>query len=57
MVEPKRRKRDIREGKQIHIRIPTEIHRKLKIRVAEEDTNMQDWVSNLIENKLNRKKK
>ena len=36
------------EGKMIHIRISEKTHKKLRIRVAEEDTTIQDWVSGLI---------
>ena len=33
----------------IHIRIPKEVHKKLRIRVAEEDTTMQEWVAAQVE--------
>jgi len=39
---------DKREGKMIHVRLPVDIHRRLRIRVAEEDTSIQEWVADLI---------
>jgi hypothetical protein len=32
----------------IHVRLSRETHRLLRIRVADVDTNMQDWVAALI---------
>lgn len=40
----------------IHIRLPEELHRQLRVRVAELDTTIQDWVAKLIETVLNRVK-
>jgi len=36
----------------IHIWLPEETHKQLRIRVAEEDTDMQHWVATLIEREL-----
>jgi len=33
----------------IHIRLTEELHKRVRIRVAEEDTDMQHWVTKLIE--------
>ena len=41
-----------REGRMIHVRLPVELHKKLRMKVAEEDTTIQDWVLQLIEQKL-----
>ncbi len=40
------------EGRMIHVRLPEEVHRLLRIRAAEEDTTIQAWVSSLIEKNL-----
>ena len=34
--------------RQIHIRISDETHRRMRMRVAELDTRIQDWVESLI---------
>lgn len=36
------------EGKQLHVRIPDEVYKKLKVRCVYEDTSMQDYVAKLI---------
>ena len=46
------KKKDVREGQMIHIRLPKDVHRLLRIRVAEKDTRIQDWVSAIIEKEL-----
>ena len=38
----------------IHIRIPKDVHKRLRIRVAEEETTMQEWVAARIKRALNR---
>ena len=48
---------DKREGKMIHVRLPVDIHKRLRIRVAEEDTNIQKWVADLVIKELERIKK
>lgn len=40
------------EGKQIHVRIPEEVYKKLKVRCVYEDTSMQDYVAKLIAESL-----
>ena len=50
------RKKKIEDGRMIHIRIPEDVHRLLRIRVAEDDTTMQDWVAALIERELKKRK-
>lgn len=39
-------------SRQIIVRVTIEMHRALRIRVAEEDTSIQKWVSQLIEREL-----
>ena len=36
----------------VHIRLTGEIHKRVRIRVAEEDTDIQHWVAALIEREL-----
>ncbi|MFA4945445.1 MAG: toxin-antitoxin system HicB family antitoxin [Lentisphaeria bacterium] len=36
----------------IHIRLKPETHKRLRIRAAEEDVSIQDWVAALIETGL-----
>jgi len=40
----------------IHVRIPEELHKRLRIRTAEKDTTIQDWVAMLIRNELDHSK-
>jgi hypothetical protein len=50
------RKKKFEGGRMIHIRIPEDVHRLLRMRVAEDDTCMQDWVADLIEKTLKKRK-
>jgi predicted HicB family RNase H-like nuclease len=50
------KKKGVREGQMIHIRLPKDVHKLLRIRVAEEDTRIQDWVAAVIEKELKRGK-
>ena len=36
------------EDKQLHIRLPEEVYKKLKVRCVHEDTSMQEYVAKLI---------
>ena len=38
----------------IHVRIPEDLHKRLRIRAAENDTTLQDWVAIAIKNELDR---
>ena len=38
----------------IHVRIPEELHKRLRIRAAETEVTMQDWVGAAIKNELDR---
>ena len=46
--------KDLREVKtrMVHVRLPEAVHRKVRIRAAEADQTIQDWVSQAIQNKL-----
>lgn len=36
----------------IHVRIPEELHKRLRVRAAEGDTTMQDWAAMAIRKEL-----
>jgi predicted HicB family RNase H-like nuclease len=44
------------KNRMIHIRMNEELHKKLRIRAAELDTTIQQWVEALIEKNLEKKK-
>jgi plasmid stability protein len=50
------KKKNMTGSRMIHIRLPEEVHKLLRIRVATEDTRMQDWVAAIIERELRRAK-
>jgi predicted HicB family RNase H-like nuclease len=41
----------------IHVRIPEDLHKRLRIRAAESDTTIQDWVATAIKNELDRQER
>ena len=41
----------------IHVRLPEELHKKVRIRAAETDKTIQDWVVNSIKGQLEREAK
>lgn len=41
----------------IHIRLPEDVHKSLRIRAAELDTTMQDWVVETVTRELDRQRK
>ncbi len=44
------------DARMIHVRLDTNTHKMLKIRVAEENRTIQDFVSQLINESLNQKR-
>lgn len=38
----------------VHVRLPEEMHKRLRIRAAENDTTLQYWVATAIKNELDR---
>ena len=38
----------------IHVRIPNDLHKRLRVQTAESDTTMQDWVAVAIRKELDR---
>jgi len=47
------RKTPPKDVRVIHIRLSPDLHRRLRIRAAEEDKTIQEWVSNVIARALN----
>ncbi len=43
---------DISDLKQIHIKLPADLHKRLKIQSATEDMSIQDYVVMAIENQI-----
>ncbi len=41
----------------IHVRLPEDVHKKLKLYVIEQDTTIQEWVSSLITTELLKQRK
>ncbi len=41
----------------VHVRLSEELHKRLRIRAAESDTTLQDWVTMAIQNELERQEK
>lgn len=41
----------------IHIRLTDSAHKRLRVQVAEQDTTIQDWVADIIENQLQKQEK
>lgn len=42
------------EARMVHVRLTEELHKRLRIRAAENDTTIQDWVAIAIKNELDR---
>ncbi len=43
---------DTETSRTIIVRLKTDVHKALRIRVAEEDTSIQKWVESLVEREL-----
>jgi plasmid stability protein len=41
----------------IHIRLPEDLHKRVRIRAAETDRTIQDWVVEALDVELNRQEK
>ena len=37
------------DARMVHLRLDPEVHRRLRMIVAAEDTTMQDWLARLVE--------
>ena len=52
VTAPKSKSADEATERMIHIRLTPSMHRLLRMRVADEDANIQDWVAELLEDTL-----
>ena len=52
MTANRKRPNSQEEARLIHIRLKPETHKRLRVRAAEEDISIQDWVEALIETGL-----
>jgi plasmid stability protein len=43
------------KSRMIHVRLPEELHKRLRVCAAEDDTTIQDWVIRAIQDKLGRR--
>ncbi len=46
--------REKSKTRMIHVRVPEDLHKRLRIRAAESDITMQDWVATAIRSELDR---
>jgi len=44
-------------NRMIHIRLPEGLHKRVRIRAAETDQTIQDWVVEVLQAELNRQEK
>jgi len=44
-------------NRMIHIRLPENLHKRVRIRAAETDQTIQDWVVEALDAELNRQEK
>ena len=42
------------KARMVHVRLTEDLHKRLRIRAAENDTTLQDWVAMAIKNELDR---
>ncbi len=42
------------EARMVHVRLTEEMHKRLRIRAADTDMTLQDWVAIAIKNELDR---
>jgi plasmid stability protein len=53
----KERNIDETNNRMIHIRLPDNLHKRVRIRAAEADQTIQDWVVKVLQAELNRQEK
>jgi len=46
-----------KNNRMIHIRLPEDLHKRLRIRAAETDQTIQDWVVKALQAELDRQEK
>lgn len=42
------------KARMVHVRLSEDLHKRLRVRAAESDTTLQDWVATAIKNELDR---
>lgn len=42
------------KSRMVHVRLPEDLHKRLRIKAAEKDTTLQDWIAATIEKELDR---
>jgi len=42
------------KSRMVHVRLPEELHKRLRIKAAEGDTTLQEWIAATIEKELDR---
>ena len=52
-----RRNKNQTNNRMIHIRLPEDLHKRVRIRAAETDLTIQDWVVEALDAELNRQEK
>ena len=52
-----RRNKNQTNNRMIHIRLPEDLHKRLRIRAAETDQTIQDWVVEALDSELNKQEK
>lgn len=52
-----RRNKNQTNNRMIHIRLPEDLHKRVRIRAAETDQTIQDWVVEALDAELNRQEK
>lgn len=45
------------KNRMVHIRLPEELHKRVRIRAAETDKTIQDWVVAALQREMNRQDK
>lgn len=45
------------KNRMIHVRLPEDLHKRVRIRAAETDRTIQDWVVEALDAELNRQEK
>ncbi len=44
-------------NRMIHVRLPEDLHKRVRIRAAETDQTIQDWVVEALQDELNQQEK
>lgn len=52
-----RRNKNQTNNRMVHIRLPEDLHKRVRIRAAETDRTIQDWVVEALDAEINRQEK